>query len=159
MEFSDSFMAWDSFVAEPVLPVPEPQGFHWADYLVFVIFLIISLGIGMFQGVMDMLGCNKKEDEVDKEVDTEEFLMGNRNFSVFPVALSTLAAFLSAILILGTPAEVYMQGTEYWIYALGMMLSCVFAVLLFVPLLYPLRLTSSYEVMYIVLCIYKVSVA
>ena len=147
MEFSDHFMLPDTFPADPELPSPEPKGFHWADYLVFVLFLVISLGIGMFQGLMDMCGCNKKEEDEDaKAVDTEEFLMGNRDFSVWPVALSTLAAFLSAILILGTPAEVYMQGTEYWIYLIGMMLSCVFAVLLFVPLLYPLRLTSSYEV-------------
>lgn len=143
MEFSDHFMAPGAFPADPELPTPEPKGFHWADYLVFVLFLVISLGIGMFQGLMDLLGCNKKEDQ--KEMTTEDFLMGNRNFSVVPVSLSTLAAFLSAILILGTPAEVYTQGCEYWIYMFGMMLSCVFATIFFVPLLYPLRLTSSYE--------------
>ena len=129
------------YPAEPELPEPGAKGFHWADYLIFALFLIVSLGIGMFQGIAEALGCLKK-----KEQTTEEFLTGNRSFSIWPVALSMLSAFLSAILILGTPAEVYVEGTEYWIYLIGMMSACVFAVFLFVPLLYPLKLTSSYEV-------------
>ena len=142
MEFTNRFdSGLDLRWADPELPTPEAKGFHWADILVFVIFLLISMGIGMFQGLMQMLGFGKKQEET-----TEEYLVASRSMSVVPVALSTLAAFLSAILILGTPAEVYTEGTEYWIYVLGMMFSCCFATLLFVPLLYPLKLTSSYEV-------------
>lgn len=109
--------------------------FHWADWVIFSAFLLISLGIGLFQGL-----CKKQE------ATTEAYHMGNRDFNIWPVALSLLSAFLSAILILGTPAEIYTEGTQYWVYVFGMMASCVFAVILFVPLLYPLRLTSSYEV-------------
>ena len=108
--------------------------FHWADWLIFSVFLCISLGIGLFQGLFGK-----------QEATTESYHMGNRDFSIWPVALSLLSAFLSAILILGTPAEIYVEGTQYWVYVIGMMLSVVFATLLFVPLLYPLRLTSSYE--------------
>ena len=111
------------------------QDFHWADWVIFTAFLAVSLGIGLFQGL-----CVKQEKTA------EAFHMGNRDFNIWPVALSLLSAFLSAILILGTPAEVYVAGTQYWIYTLGMMASCVFAVILFVPLMYPLKLTSSYEV-------------
>ena len=119
----------------PYADVTVNQDFHWADWLIFSLFLAISLGIGLFQGL-----CAKQEKTA------EAFHMGNRDFNIWPVALSLLSAFLSAILILGTPAEVYTEGTQYWVYTLGMMASCVFAVILFVPLLYPLKLTSSYEV-------------
>ena len=111
------------------------QDFHWADWLIFTAFLAISLGIGLFQGL-----CVKQEQTA------ENFHMGDRDFNIWAVALSLLSAFLSAILILGTPAEIYTQGTQYWVYTIGMMASCVFAVILFVPLMYPLKLTSSYEV-------------
>ena len=38
------------------------------------------------------------------------------------------------------------SGTMYMIYPLGMSLSCVLVTVLIVPLLWPLKLTSSYEV-------------
>ena len=40
---------------------------------------------------------------------TDEFLVGKRDNSILPVAVSILSSFLSAILILGTPAEIYTQ--------------------------------------------------
>jgi hypothetical protein len=49
-------------------------------------------------------------------------------------------------LILGSPAEIYTEGTQYFIYVFGIMLACLLAAQLFVPLLYPLKLTSSFEV-------------
>jgi len=113
----------------------EIAGFHWADYLVFAVFLLISLGIGVYYGLF----ADKK-----KEASTDEFLMG-RGMSIAPVALAILSSFLSAILILGTPAEVYTRGAMYYLYVIGMMGAIAMATVLFVPLLYPLRLTSSYE--------------
>ena len=55
-------------------------------------------------------------------------------------------SFMSAILILGTPAEMYTAGTEYFIYMFGIILAIIIAGQVFVPLLFPLRLTSSFEV-------------
>ena len=123
---------------DPDLPQPGQKYFHWADYLIFALFLVANIGVGLFQGLKP---CFTKKAE-----SAQEYLVANRSMSIFPVALSILSAFLSAILILGTPAEIYTEGIMYWMYVWGMMLSCVFATLLFVPLLYPLKLTSSYEV-------------
>lgn len=122
-----------------LVPLQDRKSFHWADYLVFGLFLGCYILIGVYQAVKNAFFAKKKED-------ADEFLVGGRSMSILPVALSILSAFLSAILILGTPAEVYMEGTQYWMYVFGQMMSCVLAALLFVPLLYPLRLTSSYEV-------------
>jgi len=131
----DSYASSDEPVTpNPDLPQPGTKRFDWSDYLVFALFLVANIVVGLVAGLKPT-----KEKETAKS-----YLAGDRNMSVFPVALSILSAFLSAILILGTPAEVYTEGTMYWVYVIGMMLSCVFATLLFVPLLYPLRLTSSY---------------
>nr|KAG5688219.1 hypothetical protein BaRGS_003118 [Batillaria attramentaria] len=65
--------------------------------------------------------------------------------SIIPVAISILVSFMSAILILGTPAEMYMSGTEYFVYVFGICFAIIIAALVFVPLLYPLRMTSSFE--------------
>jgi Na+/proline symporter len=65
---------------------------------------------------------------------------------VLPVVLSLLSSVLSAIIILGGAAEIYTQGAMYWLQGIGQWLATIIAGLLFVPLLYPLQLTSSYEV-------------
>ena len=105
------------------------------DWLVFALMLAISAGIGIFYAIADR-----------KRKTTGEFLMGGRNMQLIPVALSILVSFMSAILILGTPAEMYTKGTQYFLYIIGIMLAVVLAAQLFVPLLYPLKLTSSFEV-------------
>ena len=65
---------------------------------------------------------------------------------VFPVAISILVSFASAIMILGTPAEMYTAGTLYFLYMFGLLIALVLSAQMFVPLLYPLKLTSSFEV-------------
>ncbi|XP_076438939.1 sodium-coupled monocarboxylate transporter 1-like [Babylonia areolata] len=104
------------------------------DYVVFALMLAVSAAIGVFYGCR---GGRQKT--------TKEFLMANRSMSIVPVAISILVSFMSAILILGTPAEMYTAGTQYFIYLGGMLLAIVIAALVFVPLLYPLKLTSSFE--------------
>ena len=47
-----------------------------------------------------------------RQATTEEFLMGDRQMSVLPVTLSLLASFISAITLLGTPSEVFLNGTQ-----------------------------------------------
>merc|ERR1719383_93103 len=65
--------------------------------------------------------------------------------SVLPVTLSLLASFISAITLLGTPSEVFLNGTQYSILALANIAVIPLAAYLFLPVLYPLRLTSAYE--------------
>ncbi len=111
------------------------ESFHWADYLIMACFLTISLAIGLAHA------CTG-----GKQKTQTEYLMADRNMRVLPVAMSILVSYLSAILIIGTPAEVYTGGTVYWLYAVGGSLSCIATACIFVPLLYPLKLTSSYQV-------------
>ena len=62
------------------------------------------------------------------------------------VCVRDQVSFQSAITILGTPAEMYTAGTEYFVYLGGISLAIIIATLVFVPLLHPLKMTSSFEV-------------
>ncbi|XP_022311982.2 sodium-coupled monocarboxylate transporter 1-like [Crassostrea virginica] len=110
------------------------DGFSVADWVVFAGLLVISACIGIYYALSG-----------GKQKTTKEFLMANRNLKIVPVAISILVSFLSAILILGAPAEMYTKGTQYYLYVFGQMAAVVLATVLFVPLFYPLKLTSMYE--------------
>ncbi|KAK6185236.1 hypothetical protein SNE40_007511 [Patella caerulea] len=101
------------------------------DYVVFALMLSVSAAIGIF------FAFGQKT--------TKEFLQANRSMGVVPVAISILVSFMSAILILGTPAEMYVEGTQFYMRVIGSS-GALFAALIFVPLFFPLKVTSSYEV-------------
>ncbi len=53
---------------------------------------------------------------------------------------------MSAITLLGTPAEVYQFGTMYWLVVLAFFLVMPAANYLYMPIFYELQVTSAYEV-------------
>ena len=108
--------------------------FHAADYAVFVLALLLSLAIGIYHAVKG------------KQLKTKEYLIGNRQFSLFPVAMSIIVTFISGHGLLGTPAEVYAFGTQYMMHIFGVILGNTLGMFLFVPLFYPHKFTSCYEV-------------
>ncbi|KAG8266488.1 putative sodium-dependent multivitamin transporter [Homalodisca vitripennis] len=110
------------------------QHFHWADYLVLLAMLVFSAGIGIY---FRFTGGKQKT--------TEEYLLGDRNQKVLPVAISLMASFLSAIAILGTSAEMYMFGTQYLIVNLSYIVCTPIACYLFIPVFFKLQATSAYE--------------
>ncbi|CAH1790194.1 unnamed protein product [Owenia fusiformis] len=110
------------------------SGFGAADYVVFVLVLLISASIGI---VYAFIGGKQKT--------TQEYLLANRQMQVLPVALSLLASFMSAITLLGTPSEVYTYGTQYMIIGLSYFLVIPGAAHIYIPIFYNLGLTSAYE--------------
>ncbi|KAG8174112.1 hypothetical protein JTE90_000038, partial [Oedothorax gibbosus] len=44
----------------------------------------------------------------------DDFVLGGRALAPFPVALSILATFTSALSLMGIPADVYMYGKKTW---------------------------------------------
>jgi len=65
--------------------------FQWGDYLVFMLMLVICSGIGVAFGWIDR-----------KKKSTKNFLLGGGDLSVFPVGVSIIASFTSAVAILGS---------------------------------------------------------
>ena len=115
------------------------QGFHIADYVIFAGVLVVSTSIGLYHAFTG-----------GKQRTTKEYFMANRKLSTLPVAASILASFISAITVLGTPAEMYTRGTQMFMRTIGYCLSLLVSSLMFVPLFFPLKITSSFEV--ILLC-------
>ena len=130
-----SFLSVRDHWQQSTMVLPADKGFHIADYVIFAVVLAISIAIGLYHAFSG-----------GKQRTTKEYLMGNRELKTLPVALSILVSFVSAILVLGTPAEMYTRGTQLFMRTIGYCLACVFSSLLFVPLFFSLKVTSSFEV-------------
>lgn len=123
----------ESAPGEDLVGFPNNKFTPW-DYVVFAVLLLISSVIGLYYGCT---GAKQKT--------TAEFLMAGRSMGVFPVALSLLASFMSAITLLGTPAEIAKFGTLYWMIWLSYCLVIPVSAYIFVPIFYDLELTSVFE--------------
>uniref|UniRef100_A0A671SM54 Uncharacterized protein n=1 Tax=Sinocyclocheilus anshuiensis TaxID=1608454 RepID=A0A671SM54_9TELE len=62
------------------------------------------------------------------------------------LSLSLVATFQSAVAIIGTPAEVYSNGTQYWFIGCSFILGLLIPAHIFIPVFYTLHLTSVYPV-------------
>ncbi|KAL5019390.1 hypothetical protein ScPMuIL_005112 [Solemya velum] len=112
----------------------QRNSFHNVDYILFAFVLAFSAGIGIFYAIKDR-----------KKTNTKEFLLAGGNMSPIPVSLSLLASFMSAITLLGTPAEIYSFSTIYLWIGLAYLFVVAGAAHIFVPVFYRLRVTSVYE--------------
>ncbi|XP_038057841.1 sodium-coupled monocarboxylate transporter 1-like isoform X2 [Patiria miniata] len=108
--------------------------FQTADYLVCASTLLVACGIGVFHA------CTG-----GRQRTSAEFLLADRNMSPFPVAVSLVASFISAITFLGTPAENYTQGCMYWLYAISYIFVGLWTSRCFIPIFYRLHVTSAFE--------------
>ncbi|XP_023933015.1 sodium-coupled monocarboxylate transporter 1 isoform X2 [Lingula anatina] len=113
---------------------PTDNKFHWADYVILVAVLVASAATGIYYSLSG-----------GKQKTNHEFLTADRKLKVAPVAVSLLVSLCSAISILGASAEMYYQGTQYYLFTYSLGLAAIVASVTFVPLLYPLRLTSVNE--------------
>jgi len=97
--------------------------------------LAVSASIGIFYAIRD-----KRSKQT-----TTNFLLGGRRMSLLPVTLSLMASFLSAILVLGVPTEIFYNGTMYWLISFSNLLTFPVAAHAFLPVFHDLQLTSAYE--------------
>uniref|UniRef100_UPI0009B42B66 sodium-coupled monocarboxylate transporter 1 n=1 Tax=Monopterus albus TaxID=43700 RepID=UPI0009B42B66 len=104
------------------------------DYVVFAGTILAAAGIGLFQAIRSR-----------KETSTAEFLLGGRQMTAVPVAMSLTASFMSGITVIGTPAEAYQFGTAFWLFGFSYAIMSAVTAEIFVPLFYRLAITSAYE--------------
>merc|ERR1719308_178697 len=76
---------------------------------------------------------------------TEEFLMASRSMGTIPMTMSLVASFMSAITLLGTPAELYVSGTQYVALVLAYPFVMAATVFIFLPVYDKIDITSCYE--------------
>ncbi|KAF7657991.1 hypothetical protein LDENG_00019380 [Lucifuga dentata] len=112
----------------------DHKHFTTADYVIFALLLVASMGIGLYYALSG-----------GRQRTTQEFLMADRSMSCLPVSLSLIASFQSAVAIIGVPAEIYTHGTQYWFIGCAYVLGLLIPAHVFIPVLYRLRLSSAYQ--------------
>ncbi|KAL1512457.1 hypothetical protein ABEB36_002044 [Hypothenemus hampei] len=117
--------------AQETLP---SSSFSWIDYILLIIMLIISCGIGIFYGFF-----RKKHEN------SHDFLLAGSAMGTFPMAMSLAASFVTAVELLGNPAEMYTSGSQFWMICLAFILVVPLTSKFFLPIFMTLRLTCSYE--------------
>ncbi|XP_063378099.1 sodium-coupled monocarboxylate transporter 1-like [Cydia fagiglandana] len=117
------------------------QLFHWEDYSVLATMLIVSCAIGVFYGYFG-----------EKQTTSDDFLLGGSSMGTFPMALSLAASFITAIELLGNPAEMYIGGAQFWMICVCFILVAPITSQLYLPVFMRLRLTSCYEYLEVRFC-------
>lgn len=110
------------------------EKFSPLDYGVFIAMLIISASIGLYFAFKER---DKKK--------VSQVLLGDRKLKIFPVAMSIMASFTSAVSILGFSQEMYLFGTMYVIIGASYFITQPFAAHTYVPFFHKLKITSAYE--------------
>ncbi|EMP28121.1 Sodium-coupled monocarboxylate transporter 2 [Chelonia mydas] len=113
---------------------PDIKNFVAWDYVVFAALFLISSGIGVFFAIKER-----------KNVTSKQFLVGGKQMTCGPVALSLTASFMSAVTVLGTPAEVYRYGAPFIVFFISYMFVIIFTSELFLPVFYRSGIISTYE--------------
>ncbi|XP_044731268.1 sodium-coupled monocarboxylate transporter 1-like, partial [Chrysoperla carnea] len=107
--------------------------FTLPDYVVFIIMLLVCILIGIYFGFY----------KVPKNV--REYLIGDENMTIWPVAISLVVSYISAITFLGLPAEVYVFGIQYFYIELNDIFVGFIGNYIYLPVFMDLKLTSTYE--------------
>ncbi|KAG9468722.1 hypothetical protein GDO78_022091 [Eleutherodactylus coqui] len=121
-------------MADYVPYVRDSLTFSLWDYGVFAAMLLGSTGIGLFYALAR--GGQKTSDD---------FFTGGRSMSALPVGLSLAASFMSAVQVLGVPAEAYRYGAKFVQMCLGQSLNSALTAFIFMPMFYRLGITSIYH--------------
>uniref|UniRef100_A0A3Q3JII4 Solute carrier family 5 member 5 n=1 Tax=Monopterus albus TaxID=43700 RepID=A0A3Q3JII4_MONAL len=108
-------------------------GFVLADYAVFATMLLVSMAIGLFQALKKKPGNGSADD----------FFTGGRSMPAVPVGLSLCASFMSAVQVLGVPAETYRYGFKFLYMCLGQSINSLLTAYLFLPVFFRLGITST----------------
>ncbi len=119
---------------------PEIPSFHWVDVLVFVLYLCIVAGMGVFFGWRSR-----------KKATTKEFLMGGGQMHWLATGISMCSSFMSAVFILGTPSEYYYYGADFYYLSIAYLTALPISAHIYLPVFHRLKLTSAYEVRKILL--------
>jgi Na+/proline symporter len=114
----------------------EKHTFTVWDWVAFAAVLLASSAVGLYFGFVSRR----------KPITSDDYLLAGRSMGVFPVALSLLGSFMSAITLLGTPAEIAVYGTQYWMISVAYCMVIPLANYIFIPVFYKLNLTSIFEV-------------
>ncbi|XP_070495286.1 sodium-coupled monocarboxylate transporter 2 [Chironomus tepperi] len=132
--------------------------FHLIDYLVFGAMLVFSASVGVYFGYFSKskksqsksssTSDNTYDDKIRGDFGSKsmlEYLLGSRKLKSFPVAMSLVASYISGVTVLGTPAEIYNYGTQYWLIVVSIFFMAFVVAYVYLPVFCSLKVGSSYE--------------
>lgn len=97
--------------------------FQLWDYVVFIVMLLISAGIGVYvrfsggkQKTTEVFSFFKCKCFIIEDYFLQEYLLADRSMPIWPVSFSLMASFMSAITLLGVSNEIYQYGTQFILY-------------------------------------------
>ncbi|XP_037824171.1 sodium-coupled monocarboxylate transporter 2-like isoform X1 [Lucilia sericata] len=114
--------------------VPKSFTFGTIDYIVFVLMLCVSAGIGVYFGFFSKSSNT-----------TDEYLMGSKKMKTIPIAISLIASQLSGIAIMSVPAESYSFGFTYFFLVLSIIPVVPILNYIIVPVFYNNNISNCYE--------------
>ncbi|CAG2212425.1 SLC5A8_12 [Mytilus edulis] len=108
--------------------------FSTLDYVIFVVTLLISLSIGIYNAFKSRY-----------KQSTKEVLLAGGEMGVIPVAFSLFASFISSVSMIGIPAEAYIFDSMVMWGAVAAPISIYLSAYIYIPIFYNLKLTNAYE--------------
>ncbi|XP_055947002.1 sodium-dependent multivitamin transporter-like [Argiope bruennichi] len=108
-----------------------------ADYAIILIFLLLSALVGIGAKLTG-----------GKQKTTKEYFLADKKAPIILIISSTTATLLSAISMLGSPAEVYRYGIHVAVLAFGIFVGIFLASIIFTPAYFELKVDSIYEILY-----------
>ncbi|XP_039493034.1 sodium-coupled monocarboxylate transporter 2 [Drosophila santomea] len=123
-----------STVATATAAVMEDLRFSLTDYIVFVLMLSASAGIGVYFGFF-----SKAKNT------TEEYLQGGKKMPTLPVAISLVSSQLSGVAMMSVPAETYSFGFNMIFVVWAMVLAVPTLIYIIVPVFYDNNVSNCYE--------------
>lgn len=119
--------------------------FHTLDYIVLLITLIVSAGIGVYYRFTG-----------GRQQTNKEYFLADGGVSIIPVSFSLVASFMSAISLMGLSTEMYTFGTLFIVINIAYIYGTFVAAYLYLPVFFRLHATSAYEVS--ILSIYSLKI-
>ena len=107
------------------------KGLASLDYAVIILYLLAT---GIFGSSF-----------YERRSTAREYFLGGRSMSWLPVGISIIAADLSAITVMGTPAWAYSHNLELFWNSAGYLLVAPIVIIVFVPFYSRLNLYTAYE--------------
>ncbi|CAK8683332.1 unnamed protein product [Clavelina lepadiformis] len=108
--------------------------FGAVDFAVFVGMLLVTIIIGIYHAYKDR---EKKS--------IANYYFGGGKMSPIPLGLSIAVTFISAINIIGFPAETYLFGTAIFWFCFIIIVPTIVACLFHIPMVHRLKLVSIYQ--------------
>jgi Na+/proline symporter len=84
------------------------------DIVVFCLSLALSLSVGIYHAIASRrrVALIDKQGYQSQSAETDEYLMGGHNMPLIPVGLSLISSFLSGILMIAVPGEIFERGLK-----------------------------------------------